>query len=247
LKLLNTDELSPLARSEVDWYLLSNNRDLLERLSQGPDQTTLNENHLKQTTAATKLYFDAQDTKRGIVIAKSALRFRNNPESQSPAAAQCFARLWQISFPQPMPELFTSAAKKERTPVALVLAITRSESYFDPLAKSSAGALGLMQLMPETAKLEGLKEGENLLEADVNVQLGARHLTRLLSMFNNETVYVAAAYNAGINAVNRWRNRYTDLPPEAWAELIGYPETATYVRNVVLSEAVYRELVEKHP
>lgn len=112
-----------------------------------------------------------------------------------------------------------SAAKAHRLPPALLHAVITAESAYDPEAISSAGAVGLMQLMPATAMRYGVG---NRRDPIANVGGGTRYLRDLLDMFDNDVVLALAAYNAGENAV---LNHGRQIPP--------YPETQTYVRRVL--------------
>ena len=123
-----------------------------------------------------------------------------------------------------------------------IWAIMRRESAFDEEAYSSAGAMGLMQLMPPTARenalLLGEKEGEYFDPAK-NILLGAHHFSRLTRIFDR-IEFAVAAYNAGQGAVGRW------LPPkgpiEEWVEDIPYGETREFVRQVMANRYVYRAM-----
>jgi len=118
------------------------------------------------------------------------------------------------------------AAKATRLEPALIHAVISAESGYNPLARSRKGAAGLMQLMPETAKRYGVK---NRLDPAQSISGGARYLRDLMQMFNNDLQLVAAAYNAGENAVLRAGNR---IPP--------YQETMTYVPRVMTYYKKYR-------
>ncbi|MEQ8497069.1 MAG: transglycosylase SLT domain-containing protein, partial [Gammaproteobacteria bacterium] len=91
-----------------------------------------------------------------------------------------------------------SAAKENRLPAALLHAVIRAESAYDPEAVSTAGAVGLMQLMPGTAERYGVR---NRRDPTANVAGGTRYLRDLLDMFDNDLMLALAAYNAGENAV----------------------------------------------
>lgn len=149
----------------------------------------------------------------------------------------------RLLFPVPLRDTFLSAARTYRITAALTMAIARTESYFDAKALSSAGAMGIMQLMSATAKQEGLKDGEDLYNPETNISLGTKHLARLLRDYENEEGYAIAAYNAGTAAVNNWRSRSGSIPVEMWIELIGYPETYRYVKDVLAAKAEYATLL----
>lgn len=110
------------------------------------------------------------------------------------------------------------AANRYDVPSQLAVAIAQVESNFNPVARSSAGALGIMQLMPDTATRLGLRDP---FDAEANIDAGVRHLMYLLKRFDNDLPRVIAAYNAGENAVVR----ADGVPP--------YPETQAYVGKVM--------------
>jgi len=110
-------------------------------------------------------------------------------------------------------------AKKVKLSPELLHAVIQAESSYNPKAKSSAGAMGLMQLMPGTASRYGVA---NAWDPSQNLEGGARYLRDLLDMFKNNLKLALAAYNAGEGAVKKYGNR---IPP--------YPETQKYVRKVI--------------
>ncbi len=118
---------------------------------------------------------------------------------------------------------------------ALVKAVIAVESAFDPAVVSGKGALGLMQVIPDTAQRYGVTGdaqgtvAQKLLDPATNVRIGTRHLRDLFVLFDNELVLVLAAYNAGEGAVARYDRR---VPP--------YPETEEYVKLVQQFYELYR-------
>lgn len=107
---------------------------------------------------------------------------------------------------------------------ALVKAVMHVESSFNPYARSPKGALGLMQVLPETARRHGVHD---VYDPEQNIEAGVRHLKYLLNLFNQKHYLVLAAYNAGENAVRNHRG----IPP--------YQETQSYVRRVLKMKREY--------
>lgn len=139
----------------------------------------------------------------------------------------------------------------------LALSIARRESEFDPRAQSPVGALGLMQLMPGTAKMMAEQMGEDYdlgrLTADpaYNARLGSAYLARLEAEFGTSPVLVAAGYNAGPGRPRRWieergdpRNAAVDVVD--WVEMIPFDETRTYVMRVAESLPLYHARLGRH-
>ncbi len=134
---------------------------------------------------------------------------------------------------------------------ALVLGVIRQESAFDPEAVSSAGARGLMQLMPATAKYVakklGLQYTKDKLTSDTNfnISLGRAYLSELLNDHGGSYVLAIAAYNAGPGRVSEWTARFRDPRRQDvdvidWVELIPISETRNYVQRVLENTQVYR-------
>ena len=134
---------------------------------------------------------------------------------------------------------------------ALALSITRRESEFDPEAQSKAGALGLMQLMPDTAAKEarelGLAYAPGQLTADpaLNVALGASYLAEMAAEFGPSVALIASGYNAGPGRAREWvvklgDPRRAEVDVVDWVESIPFAETRTYVMRVAESLVIYR-------
>lgn len=119
----------------------------------------------------------------------------------------------------PFASLVAAAAAAHDVPEALLHAVIGVESNYDPLAVSAKGALGLMQLMPDTARALGVADAR---DPAANIEAGARYLKRLLVLFGNDIALALAAYNAGPAAVARHGG---GAPP--------YAETRRYVPRVI--------------
>jgi len=158
--------------------------------------------------------------------------------------------LWWLAWPPAWSELV--AASDVRTgsvEPSLVWAIMREESSFRPEVMSSAGARGLLQLMPDTADRVARRSGqERLAGADLfvpgtNIALGRAYLGELVQQFPERPSAAVAAYNAGPTAVARWlEGEAGRLDDDVWVEDIPYDQTQSYVKRVLRSLHVYRSL-----
>lgn len=148
-------------------------------------------------------------------------------------------------FPLAFSEHIQDAASAHRIQPELIFAIARQESAMSPNAKSSAGARGVMQLMPSTAKQTANKFGLKHKTTDLylpehNIQLGAAYLSELLEKYQGNRILAAAAYNAGPYRVENWRNnRRSKLDFDVWIETIPFNETRRYVKNVLTYSVIY--------
>ena len=151
----------------------------------------------------------------------------------------------------PLMALPADATAPGRPEPALILAIVRQESEFDPGAVSSAKARGLMQLMPGTAKITARQVGMtyNLtsLTSDpgYNISLGSAYLGDLIDRWGGSYVLAIASYNAGPGRAQEWIDAWGDprnpgVDPVDWVELIPIPETRNYVQRVIENLEVYR-------
>ena len=165
------------------------------------------------------------------------------PDSITPQTSE----QWKIGYPRPYAEQFSQSARQNRLSEALVLSLAKQESRFRATVRSHAGAIGLMQLMPATARKTAQMKGNSftpalLTDPDFNIKIGTKHLRELMDYYHNNTVLVLAAYNAGATAVNRWRSQFGTLPLDEFVESIPYQETRDYVKKIVGSIPVYQTL-----
>ena len=128
----------------------------------------------------------------------------------------------------------------------LLHSVIRQESEFSSEAISFSGAIGIMQIMPNTAKmlsrLEKLDYSEERLLGDThyNIQLGTRYLLDLLNKFEGSDIYAISSYNAGPTRVKSWIRKNADLEIIDWIELIPYRETRNYVKSVLRNRYYYK-------
>lgn len=126
--------------------------------------------------------------------------------------------LKMASAPKTMDSIFTNAAEKYQVPENLLKAVAKAESNFDPNAVSSAGAQGVMQLMPATARGLGVTDS---FDAEQNIMGGSKYLSQLLKKYDGDIKLTLAAYNAGSGNVDK----YGGIPP--------FKETRNYVNKVM--------------
>lgn len=151
-----------------------------------------------------------------------------------------------LRFPLAHREAIVGEAKAQGVDPALGYGIIRQESAFSSDARSGAGALGLMQLLPRTAQHLArrlnvpLPHRQALLDPSTNLQLGMAHLRQMLERYKNQIV-AAAAYNAGAHRVEQWLPRETPVTADIWAETVPYEETRDYIQNVLYFATIYDE------
>lgn len=150
-----------------------------------------------------------------------------------------------LRFPTPHTKSFNQYANSNKLTPNWVYAIARQESSFTPSATSHAGAVGLLQLLPATAK-ETAKEfnlpyqSKWLTQAEYNIQLGTHYLAKLQAEFDHNQVFTTAAYNAGPHRVKSWLKHTPDnISMDIWIEAIPFRETRHYVKNVIAYSIIY--------
>jgi soluble lytic murein transglycosylase len=156
---------------------------------------------------------------------------------------------WECAFPSPYSEEVLRAESQEDLPRGLLWAVMRQESAFDPDAVSPAHAVGLMQLLPETARTVaaelGLADEEvRLTNPSFAIRAGARALRKLLQRFHGNIPLALAGYNGGADSVERWSSRASGLQLDTFVDRIPYKETREYVVRVMGNLAHYGYLAE---
>lgn len=155
------------------------------------------------------------------------------------------SRLYELRFPLHHDAAIRREAAKNRLDPAWVAAEIRAESVFDPRARSSANAMGLMQVLPATGAEVARKTGAawggapSLYDPDTNIRLGTAYLRQLLDKYGGKPYEVIAAYNAGPAPLNRWKTQRPGMDPDFWIETISYKETRDYVARVLSFSTVY--------
>ena len=154
-------------------------------------------------------------------------------------------------FPLVYQDEVEAAAQAHTIPEAWVFGVMRRESGYIRDVRSSAGAIGLMQLMPKTAKYVAKLQGDSnwrgdLTDAKTNIGFGTFYLRHVMDKFDNHQVLATASYNAGPHRVTYWLPDET-MPADVWIDAIPYSETRRYVRAVMAYTAIYEWHLTKEP
>lgn len=158
------------------------------------------------------------------------------------------ARSWDdlaLRFPLAHPEPVRVAANQSALPASRIYAVIRQESAFMHDVRSSAGALGLMQLMPATAREVARRANiphagtRDLINPTHNLRLGSLYMARLEQQYRGHTVLATAAYNAGPGRVRGWLPASNAMDSDLWIELVPFNETRGYLRAVLAYQIIY--------
>lgn len=150
-----------------------------------------------------------------------------------------------LRFPLAHLDTLQPLAQEAGIELPLVLALIRKESLFNAQARSSVGALGLMQVMPATGKQisnqlrMSLKPERDLLLPEHNLPVGVHYLSGLMRRYDHDPILAASAYNAGPSRTNSWRNSLGQHTDPLWVERITFAETRDYVKSLLAFSEVY--------
>lgn len=245
----------PLARAEpkpLEGELATLPRRVNQLLAFGLDELAAESLRAEQARAADKASNDVEAScnnwarvafgKYGFVASRKIRGSFETSERVSDASRW----RWECRFPRPYAAMVSEFEREFRLPEYLLFAVMRQESGFDPDIVSPANAVGLMQLLPQTAQRiaqEIRHDGElRLDEPRTSLRLGAAYLRRLLDCFEQNLVLAIAAYNAGPVAVSLWLKHAEHRSVELFAARIPYAETQKYVERVLANLLVYRHL-----
>jgi soluble lytic murein transglycosylase len=143
-------------------------------------------------------------------------------------------------------------ARQQQINPAWAFAIIRQESAFTDDARSHAGAMGLMQLLPRTARevarsLQLRFSRNDLLDAGTNVRLGINYLKTVKDKFKGNDVLATAAYNAGDFRVRQWLPKDGIIPADVWVETVPFDETRDYLQRVMTYTVIYEQRLGQRP
>jgi len=153
-----------------------------------------------------------------------------------------------LRFPLLLQDKVMEHSQRASIDPAWTYGVIRRESAFIPDARSNKGAIGLMQLMPATAKrisqsVEKVSyhNSSQLTQPDTNLALGTHYLNKMLNRFDGQKVLATAAYNAGATRVEKWLPKDNTLDAERWIENIPFKETREYVASVLAFSIIYAD------
>ena len=185
---------------------------------------------------ATERMANIADSKRRALVDERV--DRNRSQAASVAAA----------YPAPYRQAIISSAKSRKLDPRFILALIKQESVFRPLAKSPAGARGLLQLTIDAAQKYASNAGmqpvqeSQLYQPETSIRLGSEYLAELSAMFPSLPEAVAASYNGGEDNVARWVRRAKQKDPGVFTSEVGFDETKAYVQKVMNNYRVYKQL-----
>ncbi len=190
--------------------------------------------------------------KRGDLFSVIRVLYRAMPDYALMPATSLPREIRDMLFPVRHLDLVYVHAAATGLEPSLVLAIIRQESAFKEDARSSAGARGLMQVLPSTgrrlARQAGLRSysAARLYQPATNINIGIRHLSALLQMFGGNTELALAGYNAGETRVQRWQKQFGDDDMALFVEQVPFTETREYLKQVLTNHAHYRAILESN-
>ena len=171
------------------------------------------------------------DFTRSMLIARDAMdKIKDKPDK--------YDLRWRLVYPVHYYETIKNYSNMTGTSLPLMISIIREESYFDPLAQSSVGASGLMQLMPATANEVnsrynlGMSRTDDLFNPNMNIKLGNYYYAYLKKALEGKDISSVAAYNGGIGSMKRWQTTLDYNDTDELIEQIPYEETQNYVKKV---------------
>lgn len=165
------------------------------------------------------------------------------------------AKVWnnlELRFPLAHQKLFEYHAEKHDISFITLLSLSRQESGLDRKAISPVGARGIMQIMPDTARYVAKKyqldfnQTSDLFDIEKNIEIGSHYFNGLLDEYDSNRIFALAAYNAGPHRVTQWRSvTQGKLDVFAFIESIPFYETRKYIKNILMFEIYYRDLLGK--
>ena len=196
----------------------------------------------------TKLYNDAHAYSDTVRIMQLYKDFKTKVREK-----ELSKNFWKNFYPLAYAKTIHDSAKVFNVDPYFVKGLIRQESLFNAQVQSRAGAIGLMQIMPETgralyanSKNKGPFTAEILFNPEINIQLGVQYIDQLNKRFKKNKTHILISYNAGPHNLKKWLKRFSRLDdPDVFIESIPYPETRKYVKKVLRNYGIYQFLYPK--
>lgn len=150
-------------------------------------------------------------------------------------------------YPTKYSEYVDKYSKEYNVDAKMIYSIIKAESNFNEKVKSTSGAIGLMQVMEDTANEIAQKNNivlQNLYDPETNIKIGTKYYSNLLANYNNNMLLALSAYNAGMGTVNNWISTGTIKKDGSDIENIPYKETNIYVRKIINNYKMYNKIYE---
>ncbi|BET95688.1 murein transglycosylase [Xenorhabdus taiwanensis] len=235
--------------------------------SERPDRSIANMPAIKRIRELLYWNMDNQARSEWLLLVSSQDRVKQEQlaryafEQHWPAfsvQAAIVGKMWdhlEERFPMAWQKEFANFTSDKNISQSYAMAIARQESAWNPQARSSKGASGLMQIMPKTAehtvkneKIQGYVSSNQLMNPITNIKIGTAYLESVYQRFDNNRILASAAYNAGPANVERWlANTTGNIDPIAFIESIPFAETRSYVKNVLAYDMFYHHFMGKMP
>ena len=218
---------------QVEYPYKKSKNNIIIKLAEFKDYDVLNE-LCEDEFIKSWIFYKKGDYSRSMLIARDAME-KINPKPDK------YDLRWRLVYPLNYYDEIKNYSGITGNNFPLIMSLVREESYFDTLAQSSAGAVGLMQLMPSTAYEISSKYGlginsyDALFNPAANLKAGNYYYSNLRSMLSGYDISAIAAYNGGIGSLQKWRNTINYNDTDEFVEQIPYLETRNYVRKVFRS------------
>ncbi|WII71405.1 transglycosylase SLT domain-containing protein [Bdellovibrio sp. 22V] len=244
LSLLGVQELTPQTRLTTEWLISVNEKPFAEKVLNSAVEDLKKRNI---TSEETWLAISSGYARTGLYLPLFSALGNLQPEVKD----RLLNDHPDLLFPQPFSDIISEASNKSGTPQEFIYSIIRQESAFNPEARSSVDAFGLMQLLPSVAKnlaksnsLE-YKEALDLFKPEVNIPLGAFELKSLMKKYDNQFILAVSGYNANDSAIRGWlKTRYRPDSVE-FIEEVPYEETRAYIKLVMRNYVFYQRLLNQ--
>lgn len=227
-------DIMGLRQKEIEFPYKNSGYGFITELAKVKDYGLINQLCKDDAFIQSWLAYLQGDFSKSAVIARDAMEELSHKPDRSDLR-------WRLVYPIHYYEEIEQNANIYGNDPILILSIIREESYFNPQAKSSVGASGLMQLMPATAKeaanLSGvsIQNEKFLFSPELNIKLGNVYYSRLNKILSNKDILAVLAYNGGVGSVSKWQSDLSYSDVDDFVEQIPYPETQNYLKKVYRS------------